>query len=162
MRVQRSNGKFKGIELEPKTRFGRWTVVGPESPKLTKANRSRVLCDCGRAGLVRNNRLINGETESCNPCARRLPVVSYGGMHKRLARLLGPARRHKCYACGYDADHWAYQHNDEHGELRSLENRPYSLDPTKYTPMCVTCHKEYDLDYIVNVEGRQLGNVHNH
>lgn len=152
MRVQGPHG-FVGIVLEVGAQYGSWTVEGPELPKTTKYNRSHVRCVCGRLSLVRNNRLVNGETVACRSCAATYDVVSYGGAHKRVKRIKGVARNHKCYACGYDADHWAYQHNDE-SELRDLRNRPYSLDPKHYVAMCASCHKEYDLDHIVNVEGR--------
>ena len=153
MRVQGPRG-FVGIVLEVGAQHGSWTVVAPELPKTTKYNRSHVRCVCGRLSVVRNNRLISGESIECIACAASYDVVSYGGAHKRVKRVKGVARDQKCFACGEEADHWAYQHSDPE-ERRDLQNRPYSLDPKHYVAMCASCHKEYDLDHIVNVEGKR-------
>ena len=136
--------------MEPGTKYGDWTVIGPETPRAIRL-RSHVKCLCGQVGLIRNTRLRTGESTRCAQCSRRYEVVTYKGAHKRVKRDKGEARHQKCFACGEDADHWAYQHNDPN-ELRDLANRPYSTDPSKYVAMCASCHKEYDLDYLVNVD----------
>lgn len=71
-------------------------------------------------------------------------------MHGRVRALRGPAKKYPCALCGTrEAQHWAYDHMDPN-ELMGKDKpdrpeRPYSIDLDHYLPMCVACHKAYDL-----------------
>ena len=67
--------------------------------------------------------------------------------HGRVVQLRGYAKSYRCENCGTCAAHWAYDHldPDEHLDLR---NGPFSLDPQHYRPLCVKCHKRFDLDFL--------------
>jgi hypothetical protein len=70
--------------------------------------------------------------------------------HDRVKATRGPAREHACQWCGGQAQHWAYDHLDL-DENHSDRAGPYSTDPSHYQPMCVPCHKRFDLDYLSSV-----------
>jgi hypothetical protein len=71
--------------------------------------------------------------------------VGYIAVHDRMRRRfrLGSATNHTCTVCGGQAAHWAYDHADPNEKTSDLG--PYSTDPAHYIPMCVPCHKAYDL-----------------
>lgn len=77
---------------------------------------------------------------------QRGDVPTYGALHNRIRRDRGKATDHLCIECGQQASHWAYDHTDPE-ELFSDDNFPYSPDPGRYRPMCVPCHKVYDLEH---------------
>jgi hypothetical protein len=72
--------------------------------------------------------------------------VGPAAAHDRVARLHGRAAEHSCVKCGRTAQHWAYDHLDP--DEKSSKAGPYSTKPKHYQPMCVPCHKRFDLDYL--------------
>lgn len=44
---------------------------------------------------------------------------------------------------GRAAEHWAYDHGDPHPLYE--RRMPYSLDPSHYQPMCMDCHRVFDI-----------------
>jgi hypothetical protein len=64
--------------------------------------------------------------------------------HVRVKSARGAAREHKCIQCGARAAHWAYDHGDP-GERTDPDEGPYSLKSEHYRPMCVRCHKRFDM-----------------
>lgn len=85
--------------------------------------------------------------------------IGYTAAHDRVRRLHGSASEHPCSQCGDAAYHWAYDHSDPHELVQVINGSacPYSPDPDRYRPMCVPCHKEYDLAILsgLTVEGLQ-------
>lgn len=76
-------------------------------------------------------------------------VIGYAAVHVRLAKDRGRAADFPCDACGQQAREWAYDHTDP-DELTGPCGYPgdeavYSLDQSKYRPMCSRCHKDADL-----------------
>jgi hypothetical protein len=69
--------------------------------------------------------------------------VSYIGMHRRVSAANGRASEHTCVGCGFQAKQWAYDHSCPN-EKQSKEG-PYSTEVARYQPMCVPCHKKFDL-----------------
>lgn len=69
--------------------------------------------------------------------------VGYTGAHDRVRQALGTASSHTCVECERPALHWAYDHScpDE----KTSEVGPFSVDLDRYHPMCVPCHKKFDL-----------------
>lgn len=70
----------------------------------------------------------------------------YRGAHDRVRRARGSASNHQCSNCGSRAQHWAYDHQDPDERTSSLG--PYSTSVQHYQPMCVPCHKTFDLNHL--------------
>jgi hypothetical protein len=86
---------------------------------------------------------IGSQAWQMNP-AWRGDAIGYVSAHERVASARGPARERQCAHCGAGAQHWAYTHDDPK-ELKTPEGIPYSADPARYLPLCVPCHKRFDL-----------------
>jgi hypothetical protein len=75
--------------------------------------------------------------------------VSYIGVHMRCRRLWGPAHLFPCVQCGDQAKHWAYDGTDPaalQGIVASAKTPlTWSRYPEFYMPLCVSCHRCYDL-----------------
>lgn len=69
--------------------------------------------------------------------------LTYAGAHIRVKAQRGSAKQWRCHSCDALANHWAYDHQDEHQMVE--KGLPYSGDPKHYRPMCVPCHKRSDL-----------------
>lgn len=70
--------------------------------------------------------------------------VSYSQAHLRLKVNRGRADQYECTSCSGPAREWAYMGGDP-GELREPgDTRWYSLDQSRYSPMCVPCHRRHD------------------
>lgn len=74
-------------------------------------------------------------------------VVTYYGAHVRTRTLRGHANLHACVHCGECAAEWSYMHDDP-DEVIDDRGISYSQDPYHYQPMCIKCHRNYDLDFI--------------
>ncbi|ANC30842.1 hypothetical protein [Isoptericola dokdonensis] len=81
----------------------------------------------------------------------RLPdadTPTYEAVHRRLRASLGRAADHVCATCGEQAAEWAYDHGDpEEFEGTSGGRRGavvYSIDPERYRPLCLPCHRRED------------------
>ncbi len=70
-------------------------------------------------------------------------IRSYADAHRAVKRKRGLASDYWCAACGSQAKHWAYDHEDPN-ERTDDWGRPYSLDPEHYQPMCKPCHRKFD------------------
>lgn len=71
--------------------------------------------------------------------------ASYSAVHLRLNKTLGSARHYPCVGgCGGAAAQWAFDHEAPTRRLDPLTG-PYSTSLDDYRPMCVSCHKRYDL-----------------
>ena len=71
------------------------------------------------------------------------PVVSYAQAHLRLKTDRGRPSQYRCVACGERAAEWAYT-GDDPDELVDDRGLRYSLDQSRYEPMCHTCHVRRD------------------
>jgi hypothetical protein len=69
--------------------------------------------------------------------------VNYPGIHERLKALRGSATAYVCEHCDSDARDWAYDHTDPDQKF-DPDNGPFSLDLTKYMPLCKSCHRRVD------------------
>lgn len=70
--------------------------------------------------------------------------TDYGRHHHAIKKARGKASDHKC-ACGRQAEHWAYLHtgvDESHCPGCGIVS---SADVNSYEPMCMRCHKRYDL-----------------
>ncbi len=129
-------------------------MVGQRFGTLTVGSRhGRVWfcrCDCGMTRIASAGELNRtGDGNTCGTPGRHLsPEAGYGAAHDRVRTLHGPASDHPCIDCGQPAQHWSYDHTDPDTRYltgRSANPIPYSLDPTRYQPRCVPCHKLFDL-----------------
>jgi hypothetical protein len=124
-------------------RFGNLVALRRES------NRWACACDCGVEHHARVGDLNRGSVTSCGGLThRRMDVVGYTAVHDRLRTDRGPASTHTCTDCGAPADHWSYDHTDpDERQAENIKGHPaYSLDPERYAPRCVPCHKVFDLN----------------
>lgn len=73
--------------------------------------------------------------------------VSYRNAHRRVYRARGAASAHPCRYCGAQAKQWAYDHMDPNEKIgkNAKHVSPYSTDPARYIPLCVSCHRRFDL-----------------
>ena len=92
----------------------------------------------------------NGEHGSAGiapTVGHRKEVVRYESAHARVSTAKGSASEHPCRECGETAAEWAYLGGcpDEITEdaVRHYGLR-YSLDVSRYVPMCVRCHRRFD------------------
>lgn len=76
---------------------------------------------------------------------RRKEVLSYTGAHKRVQAFRGKATEYVCNHCGEPASHWSVQLERVLVVYEDHEGHPYSVEPDDYDPLCVPCHKAYDL-----------------
>lgn len=95
----------------------------------------------------------NTERGEKNPSWRG-DSVSYAGAHRRVYRTRGKASGHTCKHCGDRAAHWAYDHADESPLMGMAQFglAEYSGNPKHYMPLCVPCHKNFDLSNIAHTE----------
>lgn len=126
-------------------RFGRLTAI-------RRVDQSWVCrCDCGVEKTVLATGLWRQDKSAVKSCGafqcRWIDNPGYGAMHDRVTRLRGLAREHTCSHCDKPAAHWAYNHSsdDEREAFVSGYNIPYSTDTNDYMPLCVPCHKAFDL-----------------
>jgi hypothetical protein len=69
---------------------------------------------------------------------------TYATMHSRVARAYGRAAERLCaMGCGNRAQQWAYV-----APRRSCDGMPFGGSPEDYVPLCVPCHKVFDLSWI--------------
>ena len=76
-------------------------------------------------------------------------AISYQGMHLRLRRWFGSAKRRVCVDCGERALHWSYAYGDpaELSEVLAGSLLRYSADPHYYEPRCGVCHIRFDVSH---------------
>jgi hypothetical protein len=137
--------------------IARWVKIhGLEVPTAAERRRQRgtsrkpgpaTTCACGK-------RKYSG-TKTCADCRDRSgennpkwrgDQVGNRAAHQRVIKLRGNATSYLCEHCCGPAVHWAYDHRDPQ-ELPS-DDGPYSTDPDRYMPLCVPCHKRFDLAYL--------------
>lgn len=125
-------------------KFGHLTAES-RAPNRGRKTAWECACDCGNRVTVLADNLKRGLTSSCG-CSRRQgsPRLTYSGAHSRVRRLRGPANCLTCADCEQSAVHWSYDHSDP-DEITDPRGRPYSEDPRRYVPRCVSCHKLHDL-----------------
>lgn len=72
--------------------------------------------------------------------------------HRRIEQARGKAADQDCVDCGSPAQGWAYNHSgisevEGFGSGRGKNTwMTYSYDVDQYEPMCVPCHKKFDLE----------------
>lgn len=73
--------------------------------------------------------------------------ASYNAVHLRVKVVRGRAPGHPCALCaGRQAQQWAYDHEDP--DERASDVGPYSVVLDHYLPLCIPCHKRFDLGWI--------------
>lgn len=83
---------------------------------------------------------------------KRLPVPSYGAIHKRLERERGRASQFACTLCGNPAQEWSYAGGAEVEAIDPAAGIAYSPDLSCYRPLCRRCHRSIDhsLDHSIH------------
>lgn len=155
--LTRAQARRRGKRRSPRIneRFGTLVVIESAGSKW------RCQCDCGAdkefaaGGLNRT-----GDASTCgDKTAHRNDKPNYPAAHARLRADRGPAKNHPCVACGEQAAHWSYNHDDPeemyYDDPWSNSILAYSAQQDSYSPRCVPCHKRFDLDKI-NSNGSTL------
>lgn len=71
--------------------------------------------------------------------------IGYSALHMRLRAYRGDASKLSCVHCGRRAAQWAYDYTDPGAERDKSSDLIYSLDLARYMPLCVSCHKVFDI-----------------
>lgn len=74
-------------------------------------------------------------------------TVSYTAAHYRIRSMRGRASLQSCAQCTDRAAEWSYMHDDPN-EVFDSRGIAYSQDPNHYQPMCISCHRNFDLNFI--------------
>jgi len=77
---------------------------------------------------------------------KRMAQPSYTGIHKRLFYDKGKASAHACADCGGPAKEWSYDGGCPNEIYETLAKQPiaYSVDQSRYSPRCLSCHRTRD------------------
>jgi hypothetical protein len=84
-------------------------------------------------------------------------VPDYSRAHRMLRAARGPATDYRCAECGGEAHHWAYDHSDPE-QIYGMSGGPrptraaYSLDHSRYRPLCRRCHALADSGRVLRGE----------
>lgn len=70
------------------------------------------------------------------------PVVGYDQAHLRIKKDRGRPSWYACVSCGQQAEEWAYMGGCPNELIE--EHKRYSLDQSRYKPMCIVCHRRHD------------------
>lgn len=86
------------------------------------------------------------------PGRKRLDVLTYAGVHKRLFYDLGRASDRLCADCGNAGAEWSYDGGcpDELTAMVRGSELAYSMDPQRYSPRCKACHRARDRSLMRN------------
>lgn len=159
--------KTGSTEAPPEKRSAHWTDISGHrfgtlvARSYDPSTLSWTLdCDCGE---TRKTRYWNLKKEGGrSTCGDRIIHInldlapSYSLAHQRVRLFRGRASEHLCFGgCGNQGKQWAYDHTDdnEHSVQGSSKNLIfYSMDISKYHPMCVRCHKNFDLGHIKKMD----------
>lgn len=96
--------------------------------------------------LTNSRRLVCpgcGHSTTAGPMALHRCDPGYTGIHHRLVRQRGSAKKHTCVGCRGRAFDWSYDYRDPN-DLTSDEGR-YSLNLERYVARCRSCHVKHDL-----------------
>lgn len=78
-------------------------------------------------------------------------AAGYKAVHKRLNRQRGLATERTCQHCHGPAAEWAYDHQDPNERTDpDHQGCRYSVDLARYFPLCISCHRRFDLGRPVN------------
>jgi len=143
----RRHGNVQALVIQ-RPRIGSCQVDGCRKPDTAKSG----LCSMHAARITRHgdpsivihqrDRAIPRDQQHRNWAGDE---ITYSGMHQRLRRLRGHARRYTCVSCGERARHWSYDHSGIAERIDPTLGLPFSTDPNRYDPRCVPCHKRHDL-----------------
>ena len=143
-----------------KMHWRRWRKSG--DPNIVKVrgswNKKAGPCEVAECGQTAHARGLcskhytrwakHGDVEKLAPTGRPLKGdhLSITGVHKRLARLWGPASGRQCIGCERRAAEWSYDGLDP-DQLTGVANgfvMAYSVDLSHYQPRCTSCHRKFD------------------
>lgn len=73
-------------------------------------------------------------------------MKTYDQIHSGLHWARGRASEHACVKCGEPAKHWAYMYTAGEDELTAPDGGQYSENFDDYSPMCISCHRNFDYE----------------
>jgi len=132
------------VRKAPGDRFGALVLI----ENLGKINGNGywlARCDCGNHLRIQPGQLA--KVRSCGKGVhhpRYSEAPSYQRVHTRLAEERGKASdAGPCVTCGRPAQEWSYDGTDP-DHLHHEKGYPYSTDPSRYVPRCISCHRKRD------------------
>lgn len=139
------------------THYRYWTEGKDPATAVLRVKRAPATCTvehCGTGGKIRRGLCemhykrwrVHGDPSVALLTMGAGDDVTNTAAHERVRRARGRAVEHACQDCGTAAAHWAYDHADP--DERQSDRGPYSPDPAHYRPLCVPCHKRFDLDHL--------------
>lgn len=93
---------------------------------------------------------------SANP-AWKNHDITYFTAHQRVTDRRGRAADYLCRHCGEQAKQWAYDHLDP--DQMTSPSGTYSAKPQHYVPLCVSCHRRFDIDYAAESNESETNSV---
>lgn len=78
-------------------------------------------------------------------------AVNYREAHQRIQAAKGRAADYDCIECSGPANHWAYSYAEPSPKYVSPKGQPYSDDPDAYIPLCIGCHRRFDIAHDARV-----------
>ncbi len=95
--IMHKEGGNQAVPIEPGTKFGKWTVIGPSLDPLRLTCR----CECGTVKNVLKQSLINGQSKSCGgPKCRKITLIEPGTVFGQWT-VLGPSKDEEKAKEGY-------------------------------------------------------------
>ena len=72
--------------------------------------------------------------------------IGYEGAHIRVRKTRGRAADHQCRRCPNQAAEWAYDHQDPNERVEEYRGHTlaFSVNPQRYMPLCISCHRTFD------------------
>lgn len=141
--------------------YQRWRATGDPGPAGTIVNIQPVECTvggCSKPASTRGwcplhyGRFARNGTLDAAPSSSgqwngmwKGDEASYFAIHQRLKAVRGRASQHSCTECGEAARHWAYDNADPNERVDG--GGRFSTSLNHYRPMCVSCHRKFDLKH---------------
>lgn len=138
----------------------RWKTNGDPGPALIKEYSSNRICAVeGCIKKAKSRGLCNGHyqrwlTKGSSGNSPLAPYTinkgghEYSTTHMRTSKIKGAASLNQCDHChDRQAQQWAYDHEDS-DEVTAYIGESllvFSLDPDHYIPLCIKCHRKFDM-----------------
>lgn len=104
--------------------------------------------DIQARGLCRMHYMRERRGQRLDTAPRYGGVVKYQMAHRRVKAAWGSASQYACCGCGNFAREWAYDGTDSSALEEFCDGSliRYSIHPEFYMPMCVPCHRNFDIE----------------
>lgn len=126
------------VEFEPRNPGSVCSIADCDNPHVGKG-----LCDKHLQRLRKTGSATTPLPQ--HPANWTGNAATYNAVHLRLRKARGKARDQVCKNCGAQAEHWSYDYSEANPK-RDPDRGPYSLDLSRYRPLCQPCHRRFDAE----------------